>query len=342
MQLRVGVIGVGRMGQRHCRVYAGLRRTQLVGISDVSAAVGEQVAYQYGASYHRDVDDLLNRVDAVSLACPTPVHFDLAMHCIERGIHVLIEKPITETVQQAEKLCRAAESSGVVVLVGHIERFNPAYIELRNVLEDMTPLAITMRRLSPYDSSNTDVDVILDLMIHDLDLALDLAGRPPMAMSAYGLTVSRGVIDHAMAHLHFGSSPLLTIVASRVTEQKIRAIEVTAKEAYLECDLLNKSVEVYRRTICEYQNHNRRGVKYRQESIVERMQVPTVEPLAHQLEHFADCVIEGKRPLVPAESGLQALRLAMEIRDMVSASLVDLSREARSEQHRMEANALAS
>ncbi len=326
--LRVGVIGAGRMGQRHCRVYSTLRQAQLVGICDAVPETGRRVAEEYDVPFYGDVEALLKHVDAVSLATPTPSHFGLAMQCLAQGVHVLVEKPLTETVEQAEILAQAAEASGLVVQVGHIERFNPAYIELKNVLENLTVLAVNFRRLSPYVGSNTDVDVVMDLMTHDVDLALDLMGQEPLSVNAYGLAAFSGYIDHAVAHLCFGSGPILTLTASRVTEQKVRSVEVTALEAYVEADLLNKSLSVHRRTVGEYLNHNRRGVKYRQESIVERIFVPTLEPLFLELQHFVDCILHGSPPQVSARDGLNALRLVMDIRNAIYESMSVMTEEA--------------
>jgi predicted dehydrogenase len=319
--IRVGVIGVGTMGQRHCRVYSNMRHARLAGILDTDQRVADRVANQHDAPCFVDVDTLLDQIDAVSLAVPTPLHFDLAMHCLARGIHVLIEKPITETVDQAEKLAQAAESSSLVVQVGHIERFNPTYMELKNVLEDMSVLALSTRRLSPFKGSNTDVDVILDLMIHDIDLMRDLVGAEPVSVDAYGLTAFSGVADHVIAHLGFAAGPMLSMTASRITEQKVRCIEVTAREAFIEGNLLNKSISVHRRTTGEYENQNHRGVKYRQESLLERIHVPIFEPLFLELQHFVDCILEGKPPMVSARDGLEALRLATTIRNSLSRSV---------------------
>ena len=322
-QVRVGVIGVGAMGQRHCRVYSTLRRVQLIGVYDSNPEVGNRVAQQYDIICFEQLGDLLEQVDAVSLVTPTLFHFDLAMQCIDRGVHVLIEKPITQTVEQAEQLAQAAERNELVVQVGHLERFNPTFLELKNVLESVNPLAINFRRLSPFQGSNTDVDVVLDLMIHDLDLFLGLIGQNPDTIEAFGLTVFSGAIDHAVAYLEFDHGRLVTATASRITEQKIRSIEVTAREAYLEADLLNKIILVHRRTFGEYLNHNREGAKYRQESIVERIHVPNVEPLLLELQHFVECIIDGKTSLIPARSGLKALRLATIVQNTILRRLID-------------------
>jgi predicted dehydrogenase len=325
MNLRVGVIGIGMMGQRHCRVYSTLRRTQLVGVCDANPVAGNRVARQYDMTFYETIEDLLTNVDAVSLATPTPSHFELAMRCLAHGVHVLIEKPITETLEQAEKLAAAAEASGLVVQVGHIERFNPTYIELKHVLEGMTLLAVNLRRLSPYEGSNKDVDVVLDLMIHDIDLALDLMGQEPTSVAAYGLTAFSGAIDHATAQLDFDSGPLLTLTASRVTEQKIRSIDVTTLKAYVEGDLLNKNISVHRRTVGEYLSQNHQGIKYRQESIVERIHVPMLEPLLLEQQSFVESILENKPSSVPARDGLKTLRLATTIRNTIQERLTGVN-----------------
>jgi virulence factor len=319
---RIGVIGLGRMGSQHCRVYSGLRRAQLVGVCDSNPEIGKRIGQRFEVPYYATVDELLDHVDAVSLVTPTPYHFEVAMHCIERGIHVMIEKPITETEEQASVLVNAAEKSGLVVQVGHIERFNPAYTELKNVLEDVNVLAVNFRRLSVYTGSNTDVDVVLDLMIHDTDLVMDLACDEPDVISATGIHVYSPEIDYASAQLRFPTGPLMTLTASRVTEEKVRSIEVTAMEAYIEASLLNKTVTVHRRTSGQYLNNNSRGVKYRQEGIVESILVPVVEPLYSELQSFVDCMIEGKQPLVTPMAGLKALRLALQIRDACRVNLL--------------------
>lgn len=324
-QVRVGVIGLGRMGQQHCRIYSSLRRTELVGVCDINPQAGNQIAKRFDAPFYQNPEELLDKVDAVSLVTPTPYHFELAKLCLERGINVLVEKPITETLEQAEELTKLAEASSLVFQVGHIERFNPAYIELKNVSEDMHVLAINFRRLSSYAGSNTDVDVVLDLMIHDTDLVLDLVGAEPTSITATGLSAFGKAVDYAAAQLSFAGGPLLTLIASRVTEEKVRAIEVTALEAYVEGNLLNKTVTVHRRTIGQYLSHSKQNVKYRQESLLESIVVPVVEPLFSELTHFMDCVAEQKPPLVKAQDGLRALRLALAIRDTVKANIIDVS-----------------
>ena len=317
-KIRVGVIGVGRMGKHHCRIYSNLRHVDFVGIYDVDNSASSEVSNKYDVPVVDSVDELLSKVDAVSITTPTPPHFDLAMRCIEKGIHVLIEKPITETLGQAEDITRAVESSGVTFQVGHIERFNPTYCELKNVLEHMNILAINFRRLSPFQGSNTDVDVVLDLMTHDLDLLLDLTRQEPVSIAATGFNVYSNCLDHVSAQLDYESNLLVTLTASRITEQKIRTIEVTAEGAYIEADLFSKNIFVHRRSMGEYLYPNHGNVKYHQESFVEKILVPAVEPLFKEIEHFVSCVMTGRTPSVTAKNGTEALRNAFLIRDAIA------------------------
>ena len=317
-RIRLGLIGAGRMGKNHARVFSTLRNADLVGICDQNADAGMALARQYDTRYFARVGDLLGEVNAVSIATPTPAHFDLAMQCLDAELDLFIEKPIAETVRQAEMLVAATAQHARIVQVGHIERFNPAYIELKNVLEEMTVLAVNFQRLSPYFGSNTDVDVVLDLKIHDLDLLQDLVGSEPVSVDAWGLTAFSGSIDHARVTVEFEGGPLLSATASRVTEQKVRKIDATALEAYVDGDLLNKTVSVHRSVVGEYlNNQNQRGVKYRQEGVVERIHVPPAEPLLLELQHFVECVQRRQQPAVTAEHGLRAMRLAMQIRESI-------------------------
>ena len=320
--LRVGVAGVGRMGQRHCRVYDNIRKVQLVGVHDTNESIGSQIAQQYEVPFFKDYNSLLSEVDAISIATPTPYHYEAAKLAIEKDVHVLIEKPITENLDQAAEIVDAVERKEVIVQIGHIERFNPAFIELKNVLESLSPIAINFYRLSPYQGSNKDVDVILDLMIHDTNLVHDLCGCEPHHLSASGTTVFSGLIDHTLANIIFDQGLLVSLTASRVTEHKVRLIEVIAREAYVRCDLLNKNISIRRSTMGEYLNNSQPGVKYHQEFVVEWINVPAIEPLVLQQQHFVDCVLQGKTPCVSARDGYNAMKLAIDIRSLVEQNLM--------------------
>lgn len=316
-QVRVGVVGAGRMGQSHCRVYSNLKHTKFVGVCDVNPERGRETARTYEVSYFREFDSLLENVDAVSICTPTPQHYDLAARCLERDIHIMVEKPFTETLDQAQALKEAAEAkSNLVVQVGHIEMFNPTFTELRKVLEEMDVLAVNFNRLSPFQGSNVDVDVILDLMIHDIGLVVNLFTGEPISVDAYGFSVFSDTIDHGLAVLRYDPGLLVSLTASRVTEQKVRAISVTTREAFVEADLLNKNISVHRRTLGDYV-HQKNGVKYRQESLIERIVVPAREPLYLELQDFVGCVIEQKKPQVTALDGYNALRFVLLLRDKI-------------------------
>ena len=321
-KLRVGVIGAGRMGERHCRVYSTMGEVEFAGLSDAAQSRGAATAARYGVPFHSDYRSLLDTVDAVSIATPTPSHFSIASECLELGIHTLVEKPLAGTIEEARELVKVAGRSGAVLQVGHIERFNPAYLELQSIVEGLDVVALNARRLSPFDTSNIDVDVVLDLMIHDADLALALAGKEVGVLHAQGLSARTGITDYAVASVGFVGGPMATLTASRITEQKVRLLEVTALGAYVEADLLNKNVSIYRRTVPEYLTNHHRPLRYRQENLVERIYIPTAEPLMLELQDFVRCAREGAAPRVSGEAGLRALELAMRIREQVLASQI--------------------
>ncbi len=319
--IRIGVIGVGVMGERHCRVYSNLRGVQFVGVADQNAERGRAVATTYDTEYFDDYQKLLAEVDAVSIVTSTPSHFNLAKEALSRGVHVLVKKPIAETLAQAEQLVAAAEQSNRILMVGHIERFNPTFMEIKNITEGRRIIAINIRRLSPFDTSNTDVDVIRDLMIHDLDLVANLVGNNLEGFSAWGRSVVTGAIDHAVATLSFREGPIVTLFASRITEQKVRLMEVITQGAYIEADLLGKSVVIYRRTWPEYLDTSQVVNKYRQESVIERIYVPVAEPLMLELRHFVECVHENKPASISGQDGLYALQLAQRITDYINSTM---------------------
>ncbi len=316
--IKVGVVGVGIMGERHCRVYSNMRNVNFVGLADLDETRGQAVAANYDTRFYKDYQQLLTQADAVSIATTTPSHFSLAMAALEQGVHVLIEKPIAETLEQAQQLVAVAQAHQRVLQVGHIERFNPAFIELMNVIEGQKLIAINIRRLSPFDTSNTDVDVIRDLMIHDLDLMLALTGDNLEGLTAWGRSITTKAIDHAVANFSFRQGPIVTLFASRITEQKVRMIEVIAEGAYIEADLLGKSLMIHRRTMPQFYGAD----KYRQESIIERIHVPMAEPLMLELQHFVSAARENSQPLVSGQDGLKALQLAQAVVDQANNLMV--------------------
>lgn len=312
-RLKIGVIGLGRMGQHHCRIYSSQKDAQLVGVFDIDHQIALETSEKYDSIAFHDLEDLLNQVEAVTIATPTPTHFDIATRCIEHNIHVLVEKPVTEKVEDAEYVEKLLKNKDIIFQVGHIERFNPTYNELKKVLEQVKVIAISFRRLSPYRVSNTDVDVVLDLMVHDLDLSNEITGKEPDKISAYGLMPFSSSLDHVVAQLYYPNRMLITLTASRVTEQKIRLVEVTAAESYIEADFMNKSICIYSGSRGEFLGKNRNGVSYHQESMIERIIVPNIEPLSSEIRSFLDCINMNDSPRVSISDGIAALRLAQRI-----------------------------
>ncbi|PWB49910.1 MAG: oxidoreductase [Anaerolineales bacterium] len=312
-RLKVGVIGLGRMGQHHCRVYANSKEVDFKGVFDTNSSATRDLSERYDVPGFQRIEDLLEQIDAVSIVTPTPTHFDIAMQCLEKNVNILIEKPVTDDLDSAQLLMDAAEMNGLVVQVGHIERFNPTYIELKKVLESLKVIAINFRRLSPYRVSNKDVDVVFDLMVHDLDLSNDLTEKEPISINAQGLMPFSNSLDHVVAQLFYNNGPLITLTASRVTEQKIRSVDITTGDAYVEADFMNKSISIHRCSTAEFSDKNRNGVSYYQESLIERILVPNAEPLSLEIKNFVDCINQGCSPRPSVKDGINAIRLAKQI-----------------------------
>ncbi len=334
--VRTGVVGLGRMGQHHCRVVANQKDAGLAGVFDIDTTLVEKVSSNYDVPGYRRLDDLLDQVDAVVVATPTPTHFDIAMRCLERNIHVLVEKPVTEKVEDAEHLAHLVQRNGTILQVGHIERFNPTYAELKKLLGQMSIIAINFRRLSPYRVSNKDVDVVVDLMVHDLDLSNDLTGQEPVTIDAYGLMPFSDSPDHVVAQLVYSNGPLITLTASRVTEQKIRTVEVTAEEAFVEADFMNKSIIIHRGSTGEYTEKTRNGVSYHQETNLKRILVPNSEPLELEIRYFIECITQHHQPMVSIWDGLRALRMARYISQQVHEQDNRFSRQPQLRYHEVE------
>ncbi|NJD57838.1 MAG: Gfo/Idh/MocA family oxidoreductase [Anaerolineae bacterium] len=324
-QVKIGVIGLGRMGQHHCRVYSNQKDARLVGVYDIDTHTTKDTAEKYEVEGYSRLEDLLDQVDALTIATPTPTHYAIASQCLERRIHVLLEKPVTDNIKDAEALTSLADNCGSVCLIGHIERFNPAYVELKKVLDRSSVIAINFRRLSPYRVSNTDVDVVLDLMVHDLDLAYDITGRDPEFTYANGLMPFSSSLDHVVAQLFFANGPLVTLTASRVTEQKIRSVDVTCEDCFIEVDFMNKSISIHRGSTGEFLGKTRNGVSYHQESIIERILVPNTEPLSAEIRSFLECIKQNRPPRVSIHDGLKALRMAQNISMLASEQLNQFS-----------------
>jgi predicted dehydrogenase len=303
-QLRVGVVGVGHIGKNHARLYAELHAAEFAAIYDTDAARGMEIASQFGVHCAASLDEFSERVDAASIATPTSTHFEIAQELLKRGKHLLVEKPIAENTAHATELAELAAARGLVLQVGHVERFNPVLSALEKRLTN--PRFIEAHRLSPYPNRSTDIGVVLDLMIHDLEIILHLVRSPVQTIDAVGVPVlSRGE-DIANARVRFENGCVANITSSRISPEQMRKIRVFQENAYLSLDYQNQSGEIYRRTA--------EGLTR------EEVEIEPDEPLKRQLASFVDCAATGRAPKVSGFQAAAALELAVEITKRIAAA----------------------
>jgi predicted dehydrogenase len=313
--IKIAVVGAGIMGTNHVRVLSTLPEWELVEVVEPDSSRGEAVASLVGAKYFGQIDELPKDVEAAVLASPTSTHEALGIELLDRGIDLLVEKPTAESVDGVDRLAAASASPARVLMFGHVERFNPAFLELGQYLDD--PIHLEFTRVGPY-SPRISTDVVLDLMIHDIDLALSIANSELTSMSATGRTVMGESLDLATALLVFANGLTATLTASRVSQTKIRRIDITQRESAISVDLVRQDITIHRMTRAEYLSG---GVPtYRQSGLVE---IPYLEqrgePLALELRHFASCVKDRSRPAVGSPEAASALGLALAIRDAALA-----------------------
>lgn len=315
-RLRAGVVGAGHMGQYHILVFAEMWEVDLVGVVDVDGDRAAAVARSYDTLAFTDHRELIGRVDVATVAVPTERHCAVARDLLEAGISVLVEKPIAPTLEEARVLFAAARASGAVLHVGHVERFNGAVQELRKIVE--RPLLVECRRLGPYVPRVRD-SVVMDLMIHDLDIVLGLVDARPLRVSAAGARVHTEAVDVATVQIVFESGTIATLTASRATEEKIRTLAVTQPDAYVVLDYSDQTIEIRRRAAQEY-TLNREAIRYRQASFVEHVFVHKDNPLKHELLHLiraAGRARAGEPPELAEAEDVRSLAMAIEIERMI-------------------------
>ncbi len=302
--LRAGVIGVGYLGRWHAHKWAQLPEVQLHGVADTDLGRALTVANEVGCVAYGDHRDLLNAVDLVSVAVPTEHHYQVVRDCLEAGVHVLVEKPITQRVAEADALIELAQSRGLKLQVGHVERFNPAWLALRPHLT--APLFIEAHRLAPFKPRGTDVSVVLDLMIHDLDLILSVVDSPVAEVRASGTPVLTDGIDIGNARIEFANGCVANLTASRVSMDTLRKMRLFLKDRYLAIDFGKQRVDVARR-----------GEGADQPIVVEQIAVPAGDALMNEVEAFARAVRQDKPAPVSGEEGRRALALALDIGELM-------------------------
>lgn len=302
--INVGVVGVGSLGQHHARIYAQLEGVRLVGVYDADLARAEAIALQHGTRAFPTMDELAGAAEAVSVVVPTHLHHKVGLALLDRGVHLLVEKPISSTTEEAEALVRRAQEKGVILQVGHVERFNPvmAFLEQRA----HAPRFIEAHRLAPFPPPRegmhprgTEVNVVLDLMIHDLEVILHIVRSPVKDVRAVGVPVLSGSEDIANVRLLFENGCVANVTASRISPERMRKIRVFLSDTYISLDYQNQSGELFRKD----------GLAIVREDVP----IEKGEPLASELQSFVRCVALRDTPVVSGEHAAEALRLAVTI-----------------------------
>ncbi len=311
--VRVAVIGVGYLGKIHAKIYHGMENVELVAVVDVDEGAAAETANRYGCEGLITADDLLDRVDAVSIAVPTSAHLDVSRPFLEAGIHTLLEKPIAPSVEESARVVGLASRSRAILQIGHLERFNAGVMKLAELAEN--PRFIECHRLGEFVERATDVDVVTDLMIHDIDIVLTLVNSKLRNVSAAGTRVITDFVDIANARLEFENGAVANVTASRVSREQFRRIRVFSENRYLGLNFANQQLEEIRA---------REGVSGNSypELAHSRIDVVPQLPLDAELAHFIECIQEGKTPLVRGEDGLIAVEVAELVRQKIHESMV--------------------
>jgi len=316
-RIRAGVVGAGHMGQYHILALAELWDVELVAICDTDADRAQQIAAQYGTRAVATHQELAGLVDIATVAVPTERHFEVARDLLEAGVHVLVEKPVTPTLEEAKELFRLARQRAQVLHVGHVERFNGAVQELRKIVE--RPVLIESRRLGPFVPRVQNDSVVMDLMIHDIDIVLGLVDSEPRRMNALGRSIHSRRADVANVQILFDSGAMATITASRATEEKIRTLSITQPDAYIVLNYADQDIQIHRRAAQEY-TLNRESIRYRQASFVERLFVHKDNPLKLEIRHLMSAARAAKatgQVELPETEDLRSLAVALEIERMI-------------------------
>lgn len=313
-KIRCAVIGVGYLGRFHAQKYHQLPNVELVGVCDMNADVCQAVADELKVAAYLDFTELFGKVDAVSIAATTQKHYEIAAKCIEQGIHVLVEKPITETVSQAEHLIRLAEKHHIKLQVGHLERFNSARLALDSYLEK--PLFIESERLAPFNPRGADVNVILDLMIHDIDMIQNMVRSPIASIVAQGTPVLTKAIDIANARITFNNHCVANITASRISFKTERKTRLFQRNSYITIDYQNKQFAVFKKGDGEMFP----GIPNiaQQQHFFEKS-----DALLEEIKAFIHCIEHDKTPLVTGKEGRDALETAERITALIQSNLIE-------------------
>ena len=322
--IKIGVIGVGHLGRFHVQQLSTIENVELMGIFDLNAEQCTNVGMEFSVATFSQVDVLMKACDAVSIVTPTTDHFDTAIQALNLGCHVFIEKPITETIGQAQQLLAKAEAAHKIIQVGHIERFNPAFLHVKNK-KHLSPQFVEIHRLAPFNPRGTDVPVILDLMIHDIDILLSMVNSTIKDIDASGVKVVSKTVDIANARILFENGCVANITASRISQKPMRKMRIFQESTYTTVDFLKKSVEIYhvedeipsgvnKDSVFPLEGHEKKYVIYENPEVVEH------NALREELHHFASVIQQGEQPDVDGHSAAAALHIALEIQKIIDES----------------------
>jgi predicted dehydrogenase len=308
-KVRVGVIGVGYVGELHAQKYAAMQDVELVGVADTDFVRAQEVARRYNATAYSSHRELLSFLDGASLAVPTVSHFEVGYEMLGHGVNLLIEKPITLHLGDAEKLIERAKEHGAVLQIGHIERFNPAVIKMESLIS--RPLFIESHRLNFYTNRSTDVDVVLDLMIHDLDIILHIVNSDIKDIDAIGIPVINDKVDIANVRIIFSNGTVANVTASRVSSESVRVLRIFQPDTHISVDYGKRKITVTRLN----SEKNRAGgspIVHREEEF------PSSDPLADQLSSFVESIRKGTEPKVSGAEGMKALAVSLSIIEQIT------------------------
>ncbi len=308
-EIRVGVIGVGYLGKFHAEKYAAMEGANLAGVADVNPHTAEEIASRLKTAAYTDHRELIKHIDAASIVVPTPEHFSIAMDCLAEGVDILVEKPMTASLKEADRLIEKAAAQKRILQVGHLERFNPAVDSLKDIVT--RPVFIESHRLSLYNERGTDVSVVLDLMIHDIDIILNFVKSGLTEIRAAGLSVISDHVDIANARLAFESGCVANVTASRVSARNERKLRIFQKNAYIAVDFGNSAITVVDKDKKEGDDGPLPGLS------THNLSFTKWDALEQELRSFLDCVATRRTPEVSGHEGRQALQTALEVMDQI-------------------------
>ncbi|MGP0629995.1 Gfo/Idh/MocA family oxidoreductase [Nitrospina sp. 32_T5] len=308
--LRAGVVGIGKMGQYHVGVLSEMRDIKLTHIADVNEDRCREISNRYGLTAVSDYKEMFGQVDAVVVAVPTALHYPVTKDFLQAGIHVLLEKPCATNLEQARELFDIAEKNKLILHIGHVERFNGAVQELHKLVHE--PIFVECKRMGPFNQRIKDDGVVLDIMIHDIDILLNLMQSKVVDINVMGTSVFTNRDDLVNVQMEFENGCMANIIASRASQNKIRTLSVTQKESYILLDYTDQEIYVHRQTSSEHQL-SKDALRYKQESLIERIFVHKDNPLKLELQHFLDCVQNGTPRNVAVDKELYSLEIALDI-----------------------------